>query len=83
MNNVIEKAEQYHILFQQAKTDDERQVLASDYKAHYAQLSAEDKAEADTVHDTHFEKTTQKINEFEPTLQRATEMLRRHEQPTA
>lgn len=83
MNNVIEKAEQYHTQFQDAQTDDERRTLASAYKSYYGQLSAEDKAEADKVHDAHFAKAKQKIEEFEPVLQRAKEMLRRHEQQTA
>lgn len=83
MSNVVERAEQYHNQFQDAKTDDERRTLASDYKIQYAQLSAEDKVEADKVHDAHFAKAKQKIEEFEPVLQRAKEMLRRHEQQTA
>ena len=83
MSNVIEKAERYHTQFQDAQTDDERRTLASDYKSYYAQLSAEDKVEADKVHDAHFAKAKQKIEEFEPILQRAKEMLRRHQQQTA
>ena len=82
MSNVIEKAEQYHNQFQKAKTGDERRVLASDYKAYYAQLSAEDKAEADKVHDAHFAKTQQKIDAMEPVLQQVKEMLRQHYQQT-
>ena len=82
MNNVIEKAEQYHTQFQQARTDDERQALASDYKAYYAQLSADDKMEADNVHDAHFAEARQKIAEFDGMLQRANDMLRRHKQQT-
>lgn len=83
MSNIIEKAEQYHNQFQNAQTDDERRTLASAYKAYYAQLSAEDKVEADKVHDAHFAKAKQKIEELEPTLQRAMEMLRRRQQQTA
>jgi hypothetical protein len=83
MNNVVEKARQYHEQFQNASTDNERQLLASAYKSYYAQLSAEDKAEADKVHDAHFAKTRQKVDEFEPMLQRAKDMLRQHKQPTA
>ena len=75
MNNATEKAEQYHNQFQNAKTDDERRMLASAYKAYYAQLIDEDKVEADKVHDAHFAKLKQKIEEFEPTLQRAMDML--------
>lgn len=83
MSYVTQQAEQYHNQFQNAKTDDERRTLASDYKNYYAQLSVEDKAEADKVHDAHFIALKQKIEEFEPTLQRAMDMLRRHKQQTA
>ena len=83
MSDVTEKAEQYHEQFKNAQTDDERQLLASNHKSYYAQLSAKDKLEADKVHDAHFAKAKQKIEELEPTLQRAMEMLRRHEQQTA
>ena len=83
MSNVTKKAEQYHNQFQSAQTHIERQMVASDYKAHYAQLSAEDKAEADKVHDAHFAALKYRIEEFEPTLQRAMDMLHRHKEQTA
>lgn len=83
MSNATQKAEQYHNQFQNAQTDDERRTLASDYQVYYAQLSAEDKTEADRVHDAHFAKVRQKIEEFEPSLQRAMKMLHQHKQHTA
>ena len=83
MSNATQKAEQYHNQFQNAQTDDERRTLASNYKAYYAQLSTEDKVEADKVHDAHFARAKQKIEEMEPVLQRAKKMLLQHEQQTA
>lgn len=83
MNNAIEQAEQYHNLFQNAMSDEQRQLLVSDYKAHYAELTDEQKAEANKVHDAHFAKTLLKIDEMEVALQEAKAMLNRQPQQTA
>lgn len=81
MNNVIEKTEGYYSQFQDAQTDNERQILALDYKAYYNQLTEEDKIVADKIHNAHFAETQRMIAEMEPVLQWANDKLNRHQQP--
>ena len=83
MNNAIERAKQYHNLFQDAASDEQRQLLVSDYKVHYAALTDEQKAEANKVHNAQFAKTLLKIDEMEVALQEAKAMLSRQPQQTA
>jgi hypothetical protein len=82
MNNAIERAEQYHNHFRDAKSDEQRQLLVSDYKAHYVALTDEQKAEANKVHDAYFAKTLLKIDEMEVALQEAKVMLNRQYKQT-
>ncbi len=77
MNEAAERTEQYHQQFKAAQTDAERQQIASDYRAYYAQLTDTERAEADRVRAVHFNVLKQELEAFEPTLQRALEMIDR------
>ena len=79
-NNVIEKTEAYHNQFRNARTDNERQVLASAYKTYYTQLTEDDKIEADKILDTLFAETQRIIEEMEPVLQQAKDKLSHFQQ---
>lgn len=81
MNNVIEKTEAYHNQFRNAQTDNERQILALDYKAYYTQLAEADRIEADKILDDHFAETQRRIEEMEPVLQEVKDKLNHYQQP--
>ncbi|WP_186736147.1 hypothetical protein [Spirosoma utsteinense] len=65
------------------ESNEQQQLLVSDYKAHYGALTDEQKAEANKVHDAQFAKTLLKIDEMEVALQEAKAMLSRQPQQTA
>lgn len=67
----------YHEQFQIARTDAERQRLATDYKVYYAQLSDAEKARANKIKDIYFARAKQEIEAMEPILQRAKDKLSR------
>lgn len=81
MNNVLEKTEAYYNQFRDARTDSERQILASDYKTYYTQLAEADKIVADKILDAHFAETQRMIEKMEPVLQQAKDKLSHYQQP--
>ncbi|MBC7569519.1 MAG: hypothetical protein H7319_07285 [Spirosoma sp.] len=77
MTNATDRTELYFQQVKFAKDDAERQQIAAEYRAYYAQLADNDKVVADKVRKAHFDNLKQELDEFEPTLQRAMEMLER------
>jgi len=75
MTNAAEKTEQYFRQVKLAKTDAERQRMGADYRAYYAQLTDEEKTQADKIRRVHFDALKQKLDDFEPEFQRMNDIL--------
>ena len=83
MNTVQSRTRQYYERFDKVKYLVDRQLLAAEYKEYYAQLSEVDKAIADEVTKPYLTNAVLMVQEMEPTLERAEEMLGRIHPQTA
>lgn len=82
MSDVNTRTKQYFDAFERATSMNERQALADSYKAYYTQLSSTERAIADQATKPYLANAMLAIQDMEPTLQRAKEMLERiHSQP--
>ena len=75
MTDAAKQTEQYFKQVKYAQNDAERQHIAATYRTYYAQLTDDDKAEADRIRRLHFDMLKQEIDDFEPTFQRMNEVL--------
>ncbi len=82
MSDIQNRTRQYYEAFENAASLVDRQTLADDFKQYYEQLSAVDRAIADEVTKPYLANALRTIQEMEPALQHAKEMLERiHSQP--
>ena len=72
-----DRTERYFQQVKQARSETERQHIALTYRAYYAQLTGDDKDEADRIRRVHFDALKQALDDFEPTFQRVNELLRK------
>lgn len=83
MNTVQSRARAYYERFNELESIVDRQALAAEYKEYYAQLSEADKVIADEVTKPYLANAVLMVQEMEPILERAKEMLDRIHPQTA